>query len=263
MKPAGAPEADLPAPPKSGLINWSSLTGLVYSVAVFFGSQLVVGFVLSAVVIALGGDHQATIDRLNSSVTVEFLSILAVESITVLGIVAFLRRRKTGLNFIGLDRPKLTYIAYALAAFGAYLPIYIVVLTLAHNLFPQINVDQHQQLAFGSSTSGFGLVLVFISLVVLPPIAEEILCRGFLYTSLKKNLPKVVAALGTSVLFATAHLQFGSGRPLLWVAAIDTFVLSMVLVYVREKTGSLWPGILLHAIKNAIAFASLFIFHLS
>jgi membrane protease YdiL (CAAX protease family) len=107
------------------------------------------------------------------------------------------------------------------------------------------------------------LTLTFISLVILPPLVEETLMRGYLYGSLRKNMSKIGAALVTSIIFASAHLEFGSGAPLLWIAALDTFVLSLFLVYLREKTGSLWAGMLVHALKNGIAFASLFIFHLT
>jgi membrane protease YdiL (CAAX protease family) len=48
---------------------------------------------------------------------------------------------------------------------------------------------------------------------------------------------------------------------LLYIAAIDTFTLSLILVYLREKTGGLWSSMGLHAIKNGIAFVSLFIVH--
>jgi membrane protease YdiL (CAAX protease family) len=34
----------------------------------------------------------------------------------------------------------------------------------------------------------------------------------------------------------------------------------MVLAYLREKTGSLWPPIGLHALKNFVAFMALFVF---
>jgi membrane protease YdiL (CAAX protease family) len=60
-------------------------------------------------------------------------------------------------------------------------------------------------------------------------------------------------------LFAVAHLQFGSGAPLLWIAAIDTFVLSLFLIYLKDKTDSLWAPILLHMLKNFIAFMALFV----
>ncbi len=85
--------------------------------------------------------------------------------------------------------------------------------------------------------------------------------RGFLYGSLKKQWPKIYAVLCTSALFAIAHLQFGSGAPLLWVAAIDTFILSLVLIYLRDKTGSLAASIMLHMLKNSLAFVALFLLH--
>jgi len=55
-------------------------------------------------------------------------------------------------------------------------------------------------------------------------------------------------------------LQARSGQPLLWVAGIDTFILSLVLIYLREKTDSLYASIGLHMLKNTIAFLGLFVF---
>jgi membrane protease YdiL (CAAX protease family) len=78
---------------------------------------------------------------------------------------------------------------------------------------------------------------------------------------LKKGLNVFWACAITSSLFAIAHLQVGSGEPLLWSAAVDTFVLSLILIYLREKTGSLWTSVGLHSLKNFIAFLGLFVFH--
>jgi hypothetical protein len=86
--------------------------------------------------------------------------------------------------------------------------------------------------------------------------------RGFLYSSLKKALPVVWAVVLTSGIFAIAHLSGGGATGPLYIAALDTFVLSLVLIYLREKTGGLWASITLHAIKNGIAFMALFVFHL-
>src|SRR5262249_37045858 len=106
---------------------------------------------------------------------------------------------------------------------------------------------------------GSALWLVFISLVILPPITEEIMIRGFLFTGLRSKLSLIKAGLITSVLFAIPHLQPGSGQPLLWMAGVDTFILSLILVYLREKTGSLAASIGVHAIKNFVAFLALFV----
>jgi len=96
------------------------------------------------------------------------------------------------------------------------------------------------------------LVLAFIGLVVLPPIAEEMLFRGFLYRGLAKRLPKILSALITSGLFALLHFQ--------WNVSLDVFVLSLVLIALYEKTKNLWVCVGLHAIKNGIAFLALFVF---
>jgi membrane protease YdiL (CAAX protease family) len=55
-------------------------------------------------------------------------------------------------------------------------------------------------------------------------------------------------------MFGLAHLQLGSGTAVVWAAGIDTFLLSLVLVYLREKSGVLYAGMLVHALNNLIAF---------
>lgn len=200
---------------------------------------------------------------LSSSVAAQFFYILLVEVITFGLLYLFIHRRKISLQALGLIRPRLRDPLLSLAALPVYFGVYLAVLTAATKLFPSLNVNQQQQIGFQQAHSGLNLVLTFVSLVVLPPLVEETMMRGFLFGSLKKGLPVVWAALITSVMFAAAHLQFGSGAPLLWVAAIDTFTLSLVLCFLRHKTGSLWPGIGLHALKNFVAFASIFLLHMS
>jgi membrane protease YdiL (CAAX protease family) len=94
-------------------------------------------------------------------------------------------------------------------------------------------------------------MLAFVTLVVLAPIAEETLFRGYLYGKLKGHVPAIIAAIATSLLFGVAHMQ--------WNVGIDVFILSLVLCGLRSLTGSIWSGILVHMIKNAIAFYFLFI----
>ena len=68
-----------------------------------------------------------------------------------------------------------------------------------------------------------------------------------------------LSSIIVSVLFGLAHTQFGSGEPLLWIAFVDTFVLSMILCYAVDRYKTLWPAIGVHAIKNGIAFINLFV----
>lgn len=260
--------------PKSG-VTWGPFAAVLVTVLIYFGGQ-VLGFLLFAYSIygamrLFGFDHgelltgvKQLIEHVGESTSqlhtvYQFLQILFIEVATLGLLYLFLRYRKSGIRAIGLIKPKLQDAGYALAGFAVYLPIYIVSLVVLTRFIPTLNVDQEQQLGFEQANTAPQLSLVFISLVILPPLIEEILARGFLYSGLRTKLPVIYAALLTSVLFGAAHLQFGSGEPLLWVAAIDTFILSMVLVYMRERSGSLWPPIGLHMIKNGVAFFLVFV----
>jgi membrane protease YdiL (CAAX protease family) len=88
-------------------------------------------------------------------------------------------------------------------------------------------------------------------LVVIAPFAEEILFRGYLYGKLRKSIPTWLAMVVTSALFGAIHAQ--------WNVGVDVFVLSMVACSLREVTGGIWAGILLHMLKNGLAFYILFI----
>lgn len=237
------------------------MVAVVAVIAIYFVSQLVGGLLLSIYpMLRHWSDAQANA-WINNSVLAQFVYVVVAEGLMLLPLWLFLKHYKFGFGGLGLTRAKGEDILYALGGFVVYFVSYAILLSVGTQLIPSLNVNQPQQIGF-QTASGFGsLALTAISLVILPPIVEEILMRGFLYTSLKKSLPKIVAALVTSIIFASAHLEFGSGAPLLWVAAIDTFVLSLVLVYLREKTGRLWASMGVHGLKNAIAFVSLFIFH--
>jgi membrane protease YdiL (CAAX protease family) len=120
-----------------------------------------------------------------------------------------------------------------------------------------VDLDQKQELGFDHLKGNIEYVMAFVSLVIIPPFVEEAIFRGFLYTGLRKKLPFIYAALATSLLFAVPHLLESSSGPL-WIAGIDTFLMSLVLCHLREKTGALWAGMLIHFLKNGIAFIALY-----
>lgn len=192
--------------------------------------------------------------------TAIFTLTLATELIVMVALFYLLKILRQRWRDIGVSRPKWRDLGYMLIGFGVYLVTYIVVAGLLHD---QLDFEQRQELGFDTGVHGLELGLVFVSLVILPPLVEEILFRGFLYTQLKRAFRVIWAALIISILFGAAHLQVGSGNPLLWVAAVDTFILSLVLVYLREKTGTIWAGVGVHALKNLVAFSILFVFQIA
>lgn len=240
---------------------WGPWAAIVYAVVIYFAAQL---FATSLVVLyphAMGWSKPVAEHWLDSSVAAQFFYVLLAEATTFGAIWWYVRHAKGSLRTIGWRRPQWLDPVRALAGFAAYFVAYLLLLGIVTQVFKSINVDQKQELGFQDVTTNGSLILTFLSLVVMPPIVEETVFRGFVFSGLRTKLKPVFAALITSLLFATAHLQLGSGQAPLWVAAIDTFTLSLVLCYLRFKTDSLWPGIMLHALKNGIAFVSLFLLH--
>jgi membrane protease YdiL (CAAX protease family) len=247
--------------PRSGGVPWKPWVGVLFVIIVYYASQLLSAILLSIYPALRHWSQPQAVDWVNNSVGAQFVFILLAEALTIGALYYFLKRYKTGFASIGLKRPRITDPLYGLLAAPVYFLLYILVVAVVGVFVPGLNVNQQQEIGFNNVHGVFALVLTFISLVVLPPLVEEIMVRGFLYSTFKKALPVIGAALATSALFAAAHLPEGGVKGPLYIAAIDTFVLSLVLIYLREKTGNLWASITLHALKNGVAFVALFILH--
>lgn len=172
--------------------------------------------------------------------------------------VPIFKKEKQSFTDIGVTKQVTKqYIKQAALGYVVYF-IGVIALFSIVDALQLIDTQQEQQLGF-ENTKGAYLVLAFISLVIFPPIIEELLFRGYLFHKTKVHSSFAVATVITSVLFAAAHLEFGTGAPLNWAAALDTLLLSVVLCYVTFKTKSLWPAIVIHMAKNALAFVTLFV----
>lgn len=240
-------------------VTWGPIAALLVTIAVFFGAQLFGSVVLYALFSLFGWDTAETFKWLTGTTFGQFFSMAVVKLLTFALLYWFITSRRSSLQALGLVRPQLRTLKYVLLGAVMYFPLSLGVASVIARLLPQLNFNQPQQIGFGGATAAPQLALVFVALVILPPLIEELLFRGFLWSGLKTKLPVIAAALVASLLFAAPHLQLGSGQPLLWAAFIDTFILSMVLIYVRVKSGSLWAAIGLHALKNGVAFTLLFI----
>jgi membrane protease YdiL (CAAX protease family) len=232
----------------------------VFIIVAFFAAQFLAAILMYIYPLTHHWTSVQASNWLNSSIWAQFVYVLLSEGFIIGAIYLVLRRYKLSFKAIGLKKPRFSDPVYGLLALPIYFVFYIAMVAVAGSLIPSLNINEQQQIGFQGAHGG-ALILTFVSLVVLPPIAEEIMMRGFLYGSLREHMSKIAAALLTSVIFAAAHLPEGGSGGLLWVGFIDTFILSLVLVYLREKTGSLWASITLHALKNGVAFVALFVIH--
>ena len=244
--------------PKKNQADFGSPLKVTFiAIAIFLLGQLAAVFLL-ALIFGISQGEDAVSDLFEGSLYGSFAIILLTEIFTLLLVYKAIGSTKAGWIKIGLIKPKLKDIPVAGLGFIAYYVILFISSIIIYSLLPGIDTDQKQDLGFESATTNIELLIAFISLVILPPIGEEILMRGYLLTGLRSRLNLLPSMLIISSLFAIAHLQLGNGQAPLWAAAVNTFVLSVVLVYVKEKTGSLWPCIYIHGLNNLVAFTYLF-----
>jgi membrane protease YdiL (CAAX protease family) len=99
------------------------------------------------------------------------------------------------------------------------------------------------------SLAGVGqgnLVLALIGIVILPPVVEEITFRGILLERFAVKWRVGVAVIVSAVCFGILHADpMGAGM----------FGVVTGLLYLR--TGSLWPGIIIHFVNNLVAIISI------
>jgi len=167
--------------------------------------------------------------------------------------------RAASRELLGLKGwPTWTDIGLAPVGFIVYLMLAAAV-TALFMIFPWFDAEQAQSVGFETYIAGFDRVVAFITLVVIAPIAEEIIFRGWLYGKLRKNLSDkmsnvagmVIAILLVSILFGLVHMQ--------WNVGVNVFALSVVLCGLREVTGTIYAGMLLHMLKNGVAFYFLYV----
>lgn len=235
---------------------------LVGSIGIYFLAHIIAVNFIALYGAVQGWSISRIEDWLSVSLAAKFALRIGVAAVGILLVRVCLRLLKSSWRAIGMVRPKLADIPVAFISFGWYTLLHLAAVFIISILVPGVDFDRSQQLGFDMASTGGALAVIFVSLVILPPLYEEILFRGLLFTGLRSKLSLPVTAIIVSLLFALVHLEWSGAGPLLWAAGIDTFVLSVVLVYVRERTGSLWPAIGLHAIKNCIAFMLLFVFRL-
>ena len=190
-----------------------------------------------------------------SSAVAQFILSALIYLLTLLIVIggSVLIKQRVNKVELGVDKP-VTWLDLGLApaAFAGYLVVSSVTILVVSQLLPGFDLQQSQQVGFDNITGQIDLIMAFLALVVLAPIAEEVLFRGYLYGKLRGLVGALVASLLASVLFGAVHMQ--------WNVAIDTFILSMAMCGLRELTGTIWAGTILHMIKNGLAFFLLFIY---
>lgn len=218
----------------------------ILAIVTFYAAQFIVGIPM---LIILGSETLKT----PLIATIFSVLVYVLSFIFLLFTFKHIKPLKTPVtrNELGLNNlVTFSDIGLALAGFFSYLA-FSAILTALFSVFPWFNLNEAQPLFYSTLISPSGKVLAALALVVVGPILEEVIYRGLIYGKLRKNHSLITSILTVSILFGFLHGQ--------WNVGVDVFALSVVACLMRETTGTIYAGIILHILKNAIAFGVLFI----
>jgi uncharacterized protein len=148
------------------------------------------------------------------------------------------------LALLGLRQFRATafgWLAAAYAAYFAFVAAYASLVTQPdqEDIARDLGLDQGLAAA---------IPVVFL-IAVAAPVAEEIFFRGMLFGGLRRRLSTYPAAAISALVFGALHATTG-------ISAVPPLIIfGFVLALLYERTGSLVPGMLLHALNNALALA--------
>lgn len=179
--------------------------------------------------------------------------VYVIDLVITLGVPALIFCKKPTRDSLGL-RGLFTWTDIGMGVIGFILSMIaaLIVTAIAAAIFPWIDMEQAQEVGYDNISGFKDMMMAFLALVVIAPVAEEIVFRGWLYGKLRRHTWAIPAILLTSVAFGAAHGQ--------WNVGITVGVMSVFMCLIREMTGTVYGGIIVHMLKNGLAFYMLFIY---
>jgi membrane protease YdiL (CAAX protease family) len=161
---------------------------------------------------------------------------------------AFVVRRIKQSDWLGL-RWKQWWLAFAIAPVTVLFVWGVLLVTYFSGwngwLERTLGIDSMQQDAvklLQEAKDPMVIILMAIAAVIVAPLTEEVVFRGYLYPAAKRFCGAYGAMIFSSLVFAAAHANA--------VALLPLFVLAILLCFIYELTGSIWASISVHFLFN-------------
>jgi membrane protease YdiL (CAAX protease family) len=205
---------------------------------------LVISFAISALVAVAGfvlilGDHGRSLETYDGVL----VAVGALTSVPVqIAVLAWAARLRGWVprDYLALNMPKRGEIILAV--------ICVVAINLAFNglLFVAGRdvVAPFQVAAYKTAQSSGWLLWLFIAIVVVAPVGEEIVFRGFLYRGLVQPGWELYAIVAIALVWSLLHIQYD------WLGMVQIFGLGVLLGWFRWASGSTTLAVLMHALIN-------------
>ena len=153
-------------------------------------------------------------------------------------------REYLGLVPFGLRHFLIGVLALAILAAALYVVAYLAKLETV----PPFQTD-----TYTSARRDGWLVPLILAVIVIGPVGEEIMFRGFLYRGWVRPGFVVTPVIGLTLLWSAMHLQYDL------FAISQVFLTGLVLGWLRWLSGSTALTIVLHMLVNLVATAETFV----
>jgi uncharacterized protein len=143
--------------------------------------------------------------------------------------------------YLALDVPRRREVTIAVAGLAVLIIVGdMLLVALGHGLVSPFELEIHR-----TALAERAVLPLWIAMIVVAPVGEEILFRGFLFRGFihepRNALPGILAI---SLIWALLHVQYD------WLGTLLVFVIGVFLGYVRLWSGSTTLVILLHMLLN-------------
>jgi membrane protease YdiL (CAAX protease family) len=225
---------------------WGSIAGLAVSVAAFAVCQVL----LPGVIYLISEDLYSALSgrpgppRLFEQSASPLLQ--GLQQVLLIGIVLLVAgargaRRREVLHLGPPSGGSLSAVNLAGWTFLAMIPVYILISAIqpAHLV--------RTELSSKAWLMAYWPWLNLMTSIIGAPVSEEMLCRGYLLSSLSSwRFGLWGAAVASALFWSLMH------QPWTWGVILPHVILGLLLSFLIYRTRSLWPCVLAHAINNTV-----------
>jgi membrane protease YdiL (CAAX protease family) len=222
---------------------WGTTLWLIAIIAAFMIVEIAV---MVAEMVGLGIDYAEMRKALYAHGALLLSTAIGAAAVSAFAVLALAVRlsRIEMRDYLGLVLPQRRDAMIGLAGLVLLFIVFSLIKYLSGtSLSPKFVVDlYHDAYALGY------LPAMVMALVVLAPVAEELLVRGFLLRGwAASRLGPTGAILLTSAIWTAAHTQYDV------LILIDVFSIGLLFGWIRQRSGSTLATIGLHATQNTAA----------
>ncbi|MGM7700560.1 lysostaphin resistance A-like protein [Pseudalkalibacillus sp. Hm43] len=121
-----------------------------------------------------------------------------------------------------------------------------IIIVIIMDLLIHVGTENSKTESLQSQLNIVTFLIGFISAAIVSPIYEEIFYRGFVYRFLRYKYGIPAGLIISSTIFMIVHIPTYNTLPI-------NLVTGLVFAWTYEKTGSIWPGVIIHGTFNGIA----------